>query len=585
VKRAASTSLWSRGALGFAVLAAFNAVLLVYAWIHFALAHPQYFESEWPTFSRALSMQTLLYPVLAAVAGTGLFIGASSLAAMQLKRARLASTGRGALLGMALAGAVAAPLGIVHYFHVSVTLSADNDTHMALSYLFFFGMSFVIGLDLVCSKRARRAGVFDAATISERHLRSHQRVGYAVIAGAGVFLLTFFLKDAAWNPWAGAAQKSFVCAEAAWIVCAHLYALFYVAPIRAYFAVPMGASARSRAYVRSMLLIAALTGAAAYPDAPARAAEPAAAIGGTGRIQPAGGVIVVAAPAGRGVEQVLVKEGERVKKGALLLTLADQSVRTLERDLAAERLRNAERQAIERRKSAELELQTAKLTHSHASADAAAVAQLDERTFPAREKRLRDNAVAQAKVALEAATVKLDEARKAADAELRLARTQLKLAEAALVATRVTAPADATVLEVHVQPGASGGGPALTLADTSRMYVVADFFEGDLPKLAAGQRAKIANNALGQTLEGAIERIGRVIDPVNRLAKVWVRLDKPQPADRFIGMQVDVKVDLARGTAPAARADPAASRGPAVKADSASSRSPPLKADPSAPRS
>ena len=171
------------------------------------------------------------------------------------------------------------------------------------------------------------------------------------------------------------------------------------------------------------------------------------------------------------------------------------------------------------------------------------MARLDERTFPAREKRQRDNAAAQSKVALEAANVKLDEARKSAEAELRMARTQLKLAEAALLATRITAPADATVLEVHVQPGSSGGGPAVTLADTSRMYVVADFFEGDLPKLATGQRVKVANNALGSTLEGAIERIGRVIDPVNRLAKVWVKLDKPAPADRFIGMQVDVKVE------------------------------------------
>jgi HlyD family secretion protein len=575
VKRPAPTSLWSRGALGFAVLAAFDAVLLVYAWIHFALAHPEYFESEWPTFSRALSMQMLLYPVLAAIAGAGLLAGASSLAAMQMRRARVATAGRRALLGMALAASIAAPLGVVHYFHVSITLSIDNDVHMALSYLFFFAMSFVIGLDVSCSALARRAGVFDAATISERHLRSHHRVGYAVMASAGVFLLTFVLKDAAWNPWAGAAQKIFVCAEFAWIVSAHLYALFYVAPVRAYFSVPMAANARSRSYARSTLVLAALAAAAgaAVPDTAARAAAgPATAIGGTGRIQPAGGVIVVAAPAGRGVEQVLVKEGDRVRKGALLLTLADQSVRALERDLAAERLRNAERQAVERRKSADLELQTAKLTHSQASTDAAAVAQLDERTFPAREKRQRDNAVAQARVGLEAATAKLDEARKSADAELRMARTQLKLAEAALLATRITAPADATVLEVHVQPGSSGGGPALTLADTSRMYVVADFFEGDLPKLAAGQRAKVANNALGAPLEGAIERIGRVIDPVNRLAKVWLRLDKPQPADRFIGMQVDVKVDASR-TGPAARADPAASRGPAVNVDPGAPRS------------
>ena len=82
-----------------------------------------------------------------------------------------------------------------------------------------------------------------------------------------------------------------------------------------------------------------------------------------------------------------MREGERVQKGALLLSLADQPVRALERDLAAERLRNAERQSVERRKSAELELETAKLDARAGAAEAAAVAQLDERTFPAREKR------------------------------------------------------------------------------------------------------------------------------------------------------------------------------------------------------
>jgi HlyD family secretion protein len=549
---AVKSSLWRRAALGFAVLAAFDAVLLGHAWFNFAQARPEYFDTEWPTFSRVLTLQTILYPWLAAIGGAGLFAGGLALAAMQWERAKLAAGRRAPLIGMALAGALSAPLGIVHFFHMSITLSADNDAHMALSYAFFIGMTSVIALDVACSSFAR-AG--DAPSMSPRRVRVHRAVGTWVVVSALVFLATFVFKDAAWNPWPGATQKVFVIAEAAWVVLSHVYALMYVTPIRAWFAAaPHVKRATADAYARSALVLVAVVLAFAAPGSDAATpAAPASAIGGTGRIQPAGGVIVVAAAPGRAVGEVHVREGERVKKGALLLTLADQSVRTLERDLAAERLRNAERQAVERRKSAELELQTAKLANQQAATDAAAVAQLDERTFPAREKRQRDNAAAQSKVALEAASVKLDEARKSADAELRIARTQLKLAEAALAATRVTAPADATVLEVHAQPGASGGGPAVTLADTSRMYVVADFFEGDLPKLAPGQRVKVANGALGSPLDGAIERIGRIIDPVNRLAKVWVRLDSPAPADRFIGMQVDVKVEPTRSAAPSVR--------------------------------
>ena len=340
-----------------------------------------------------------------------------------------------------------------------------------------------------------------------------------------------------------------VRAEVSRIFLARLYALFCISAVRAHFRAEKARASRLRGPAGSTVLAAlALVACAGLLHPEARAATAAAAIGGTGRIQPAGGVIVVSGPPGRSVDQVLVREGDRVRKGALLLALSDRPVRVLERDVAAERVRNAERQSIERSKAAGLELETAKLTLAQARTDAAAIAGLDERTFPAREKRQRENAVSQADVALRQATSRLEDARRSSDAELRMARMNLKLAEAALLATRVVAPTDATVLEVHVRPGSSAGGPAITLADTSRMYVVADFFEGDLPKLAPGQRVKVSNNALGRTLEGAIERISRVIDPVNRLAKVWVRLDKPQPADRFIGMQVDVKVD---GTAPA----------------------------------
>jgi HlyD family secretion protein len=545
----AAGRFWSGAALGFGVLAAANAVLLGYAWIHFALANPAYFTDGWPTFSRALTLQNVLYPALAALAGTGLFAGGWALALMQWERARKNPALRAPLMVRALCGLVAAALGIVHYFHVTVTLSVDNGAHMALAFTFFFGMSLLIAADLGCSLALEKRGLRDAAA-APRRVRTQHRVGAGVIAAAAAFLVTFVLKDAAWNPWTSATQKAFVCFEALWVTLAHAYAVLYVLPLRRHFGVePTGAAARVRRLASSAAVV--LVGAAActaLPHAGAHAATPAtpsAAIGGTGRIQPAGGVIVVSAAPGRSVDQVLVKEGDRVRKGALLLTLSDQSVRALERDLAAERLHNAERQSVERRKAAELELQTAKLTLTQARAEAAAVAQLDERTFPAREKRSRDNAVAQANVALQSATAKLDDARKSGDAELRMARTNLKLAEAALLATRVVAPTDATVLEVQVQPGSSAGGPAITLADTSRMYVVADFFEGDLPRLGAGQRVKVSNAALGQTLDGAVERIGRVIDPVNRLAKVWVRLDKPAPADRFIGMQVDVKVDSA----------------------------------------
>lgn len=271
------------------------------------------------------------------------------------------------------------------------------------------------------------------------------------------------------------------------------------------------------------------------------------AVGGTGRIQPAGGVLLLAGPPAQSVERLAVREGDTVKKGAVLLTLSEEPVRAAERELALARLRGLEAQAVEQRKMAELEVQAAELALAQAADEAASLAGLDERTVPARERRQRERAVAQAKIALAIARGKGEEGRRMAETEIAAARVSLRLAEAALAATRLVAPIDATVIEVHVQPGAKAGpGPAVTLADTSRMYVVADFFEADLPRLAVGQRARVSNAALGAPLGAAVERIGRVIDPVNRLGRAWLRLDQPSPADRFIGMQVDARVEVGR---------------------------------------
>lgn len=295
------------------------------------------------------------------------------------------------------------------------------------------------------------------------------------------------------------------------------------------------------------LLACALAVAGLWLGEGARAEEPGAGIGGTGRIEPAGGIITLSGPGGRVVERVEVKVGDRVRRGAVLLLLSDQAVRALERDLAEERLRIAGRSAAQRLQAATLEAEATRVALAHARADASAVAGLDERSVPERERRQRANAVEQAEIALKLAAAKVASEQQSSEAELRIAQVNLRLARAAFDATRVTAPVDATVVEVHVQPGESlGHGPAVTLADTSRMYVVADFFEGDLPRLAPGQRARVSNNALGQPLGGAIERIGQLVDPVNRLAKAWIRLDLASPAERFIGMQVDVRIESAR---------------------------------------
>ncbi|MEW6690802.1 MAG: efflux RND transporter periplasmic adaptor subunit [Pseudomonadota bacterium] len=267
-------------------------------------------------------------------------------------------------------------------------------------------------------------------------------------------------------------------------------------------------------------------------------------VGGSGRLQPAGGLIQISGPGGRQVERVLAKEGDRVRKGDVLFTIADQATRVIERGLAEERMKAAEDQAVSRVRLAELELEAARLTARHAAADLQAIAGLDDTLSAASERRRRSQALADADAAARVAAARLENVRKATEAERRSARKNLDLARAQVSQTAVSAPIDGTVLEVSVRPGMTlGQGPAVALGDISVMQVVGDFFEGDLPKIRPGMRARATSAALGTTLTGVVERVGRVVDPVNRLAKVVIRLDSPSPADRFIGMQVDVTVE------------------------------------------
>jgi HlyD family secretion protein len=540
VQNLGRAGIWNTAALGMYVLAGFNAVLLVSAWIQFALQQPAYFQEALPTFSRTLAGgDAWSHRWLAAIAGAGLMAGGLSLAVMRWELARRMPRDAGLMRAKAVLAVFAGCLGIVHYFHVAISLSVDNRMHMTMSYLFFFGMSFLILFDLLIRIR------LDAmlAQPQARQSPAHRKTGFALLAVAVLFLLTYVLKDLPSNPLPGPTQKAFVVAELIWIVLAHVYAVFYVAPMRVHFHPAVGNHATMPSIPRWFLPVILLL-ALAFPAISAFADTAKVGVGGTGRIQPAGGVIALSGPQGHWVERVAVKEGQRVRKGNLLLVLGDRPLRILERDLAAEKLRNLEQQSVLKKKVAELEVEAAQLSLQQAKDELSNIARLDDRTIAPRDRHQREYGVAAADTALRQATARLEEVTQGLESERRTLRVSLDLAKQQLEAAQVLAPVDATVIEVNARSGMTlGGGPAVTLADTSSMYVVADFFEGDLSKLVPGQRVQVSNSALGAPLSGEVERIGRTVDPVNRLAKVWVKLDNPTPADRYIGMQVDVRID------------------------------------------
>jgi cobalt-zinc-cadmium efflux system membrane fusion protein len=76
--------------------------------------------------------------------------------------------------------------------------------------------------------------------------------------------------------------------------------------------------------------------------------------------------------------------------------------------------------------------------------------------------------------------------------------------------------------------GLSGSATAFTIADLSRVWVVCDVYENDIPKLQLGQEAKITINAYpGRPLAGHVSDIGPILDPSSRTAKVRIEVANP----------------------------------------------------------
>jgi len=98
----------------------------------------------------------------------------------------------------------------------------------------------------------------------------------------------------------------------------------------------------------------------------------------------------------------------------------------------------------------------------------------------------------------------------------------------------VYAPVSGVIIAQNVaQAGAagvslSGSATAFTIADMSRVWVLCDVYENDLPRIALGESAQIHLNAYpDKLLTGRVSDIGPVLDPTLRTAKIRIELANP----------------------------------------------------------
>ncbi|MEW5788170.1 MAG: efflux RND transporter periplasmic adaptor subunit [Pseudomonadota bacterium] len=241
-------------------------------------------------------------------------------------------------------------------------------------------------------------------------------------------------------------------------------------------------------------------------------------------------------PQGGGqIARLLVKEGDRVEGGQVLMELWNQ-------DLTAQ-VRLAEEQVA-----------TSRARQVEACAAAAAA-----RREADRQKSLAAQGfVSEAGVDKAVSEAQVREATcQAAQTEIGAARARVDTARAALSRTVLAAPFTGIVAEVTGEQGEystpSPPGiptpPAIDLIDDACLYVTAPVDEVDAPRLKVGQPARIALDAFpGRHFPGHVQRIAPYVLEVEKQARtvdVEVAFDRPKEAGGLlVGYSADAEVIL-----------------------------------------
>jgi HlyD family secretion protein len=317
---------------------------------------------------------------------------------------------------------------------------------------------------------------------------------------------------------------------------------------------------------------------AAGDAAPPVAARPAGpvGVGALGRVEPVSRIRRLTQPGGMAVtrlDRLLVEEGDRVAEGQLLAEFADAAQRDAAVAGARAALREAEAALARMRaagRASEVAAQRARIAALAAQEDfAQREAGRAERLVPtgagavAAADRARAVAVQlaaqkrQAEAELETLLSSRPEDIALTEARVAAARAALGRAEAEAELTRVRAPFAGTVLRVIARPGDQVGSDGLLeIGDLSRMMVVADVYETDLPRLREGAPAEVVVPGEERRFAAVVTEIGWTVrrqvqattDPVAavdaRTVEVRLALDEAGSAAlrRRSNMQVQVAI-------------------------------------------
>ncbi|HEY6514649.1 MAG TPA: efflux RND transporter periplasmic adaptor subunit [Steroidobacteraceae bacterium] len=107
----------------------------------------------------------------------------------------------------------------------------------------------------------------------------------------------------------------------------------------------------------------------------------------------------------------------------------------------------------------------------------------------------------------------------------------------------IRAPIAGTVVEKSIAPGqtlSAGTSSCFTIADTSRMWVMAQLFGADIARVHSGDTATVSTGD-GAAVTGTVTNVGAVIDPDTRSVSARVQVDNPE---EVLKQQMYVQVQI-----------------------------------------
>lgn len=246
----------------------------------------------------------------------------------------------------------------------------------------------------------------------------------------------------------------------------------------------------------------------------------------------------IAARAMGTVQAVLVREGDAVRRGQLLVQIDD-------RELAA---RSSAAQSAVREAAAAAQEAARALAAAQAHADVAKKT-YDRFIFLREQKSVSPQEFDEVEAKYRAAAAGLEQARarqQQVEAMAERAQSEARAAGAVAGYTRVASPLDGVVLRRHVEPGAMAlpGMPLLVVEETSRyrLEVTVDAASG--AALRRGSKARVELDALpGRSFDGAVAELEAGADPGSHTLAVKVDL----PRDSAIRSGLFGRAWFARG--------------------------------------